>query len=132
MLEVSALAGQESAAAGGRPSAARNNLRHYRFLLRSPEARNASARFRSNATAGTWHGQPETGIFTGVKPEFGDLAVHEDNGVVKGSFYARFRLPSGKKADPTVRFDFSGPATAERVQRFPLQTCYRCQKATSN
>jgi hypothetical protein len=71
--------------------------------------------------SGTWT-FPETGSFTGPKPEFADLAVHEEKGLVKGSFYARFRLPSGKKGDPTVRFDFSGPVTAEHVQRFALKT----------
>ncbi len=120
MLEVSALAGQEAHAWAA-----------YYQQLAQLAALSVPAAAPKPATpapvdplsryTGTWS-FPETGIFTGVKPEFGDLAVHEDNGVVKGSFYARFRLPSGKKADPTVRFDFSGPATAERVQRFPLQT----------
>ena len=64
----------------------------------------------------------ENGAFTGIQPEFADLAVHDDDGVVKGSFYARFRLPSGEKGDPTVRFDFSGLMTSEQTQHFALQT----------
>jgi hypothetical protein len=69
---------------------------------------------------GTWSFPPTSSAFTGVKPEFVDLAVHQENGQVTGSFYGRF-VTAGK-SDPVLRFDFSGPLTPTRIQRFDLET----------
>ena len=42
--------------------------------------------------------------------------------VISGTLYVKFRLPTGFQADPLLRFDFSGPIQATRVQTFPLVT----------
>lgn len=71
---------------------------------------------------GTWSFPDTNGIFSGVKPEFVDLAVHEENGQLKGAFYGRFTIPAGAKTDPVLRFDFSGPLSSARVQTLSLET----------
>jgi hypothetical protein len=71
---------------------------------------------------GTWSFPAATGIFTGAKPEFVDLAVHEEGGQLNGSFYGRFTLPPGAKTDPVLRFDFSGALSAARTQSLTLET----------
>jgi hypothetical protein len=71
---------------------------------------------------GTWSFPATAGVFTGIKPEFVDLAVHEENGQLKGSFYGRFTLPPGSKNDPVLRFDMSGPVTSSRIQKLTLET----------
>jgi hypothetical protein len=72
--------------------------------------------------SGTWSFPATAGLFTGTKPEFVDLAVHEENGQWKGSFYGRFTLPPGSKNDPVLRFDMSGPVTSSRTQQLKLET----------
>jgi hypothetical protein len=69
---------------------------------------------------GTWSFPISGGVFSGAKPEFIDLAVHDENGQLKGSFYGRFTAPPG--TDPVVRFDFSGPITSNRMQSLALTT----------
>src|SRR5262249_53000849 len=69
---------------------------------------------------GTWSFPASNGTFKGIKPEFVDLAVHEENGRAMGAFYARFTVAA--EADPIVRFDFSGPVVPAKTQRFPLET----------
>ena len=71
---------------------------------------------------GTWSFPATAGLFTGAKPEFVDLAVHEENGELKGSFYGRFTLPPGNKNDPVLRFDMHGPLTSMRTQKLTLET----------
>jgi hypothetical protein len=71
---------------------------------------------------GTWSFPPIAGLFTGTKPEFVDLAVHEEGGQLKGSFYGRFTLPPGSKDDPVLRFDMSGTLTSSRTQKLTLET----------
>jgi hypothetical protein len=71
---------------------------------------------------GTWSFSSAEGIYSGAKPEFVDLAVHEEDGQLKGSFYGRFTVTPGGKLDPVVRFDFSGPITATRTQSLQLET----------
>jgi hypothetical protein len=60
--------------------------------------------------------------FSGLEPEFVDVAVHEENGHASGTLYARFKLPPGSKDDPVLRFSFSGDLTASRTQSFALET----------
>jgi hypothetical protein len=48
--------------------------------------------------------------------------VREANRVVSGTLSARFILPRGSPDEPLLRFDFSGPLTAARIQRFVLET----------
>jgi hypothetical protein len=71
---------------------------------------------------GTWSFPAVAGLFSGPKPEFVDLAVHEDNGQLKGSFYGRFTLPPGSRNDPVLRFDMIGPITSSRTQKLNLET----------
>lgn len=71
---------------------------------------------------GTWSFPISGGVFSGAKPEFIDLAVHEEAGQLKGSFYGRFTLAQGAKLDPVLRFDFSGPISSARTQSLKLQT----------
>jgi hypothetical protein len=60
--------------------------------------------------------------FFGSEPEILDLAVHEENGHAKGTFYARFKVARGSSNDPVLRFDFSGDFTPNRIQSFKLET----------
>jgi hypothetical protein len=71
---------------------------------------------------GTWSFPAIGGLFSGPKPEFVDLAVHEENGQLKGSFYGRFTLPPGSRNDPVLRFDMIGPVTSSRTQKLTLET----------
>lgn len=71
---------------------------------------------------GTWSFPATAGLFSGPKPEFVDVAVHEDNGQLKGSFYGRFSLPPGSRNDPVLRFDMIGPITSSRTQKLNLET----------
>ncbi len=71
---------------------------------------------------GTWSFPATAGLFSGPKPEFVDVAVHEDDGQLKGSFYGRFSLPPGSKSDPVLRFDMIGPITSSRTQKLTLET----------
>jgi hypothetical protein len=71
---------------------------------------------------GTWSFPATAGLFSGPKPEFVDVAVHEDNGQLKGSFYGRFSLPPGSRNDPVLRFDMIGPITSSRTQKLSLET----------
>jgi len=70
---------------------------------------------------GTWSFPPK-GVFSGARPEFVDLAVHEEDGQLKGSFYGRFTVVPQSKTDPLLRFDFSGPLGANRTQSLKLET----------
>ena len=49
------------------------------------------------------------------------MDVQEQNGHVKGTLEARFKLPSARN-DPTVRFSFEGDLGATATQKFPLVT----------
>jgi hypothetical protein len=69
---------------------------------------------------GTWSFPISGGVFAGAKPEFIDLAVHEEGGQWKGSFYGRFTVAPG--VDPVLRFDFSGAVSSNRTQSLKLQT----------
>jgi hypothetical protein len=71
---------------------------------------------------GAWTYSTVEGMFHGAEPEFAELVVHEQNGRATGTFYARFKLPSGSTGDPQVRFEFSGSFRATRNQTFPLET----------
>ena len=71
---------------------------------------------------GTWSFPAPAGVFSGAKPEFVDLAVHEEEGQLKGSFYGRFTVPPGGKVDPLLRFDFSGALSSARTQSLQLET----------
>jgi hypothetical protein len=70
---------------------------------------------------GIWSYQPG-GLFHGPEPEIVDVVVHEENGRATGTFYARFKLPSGSTGDPVLRFNFSGDFRPTRNQTFALET----------
>ncbi len=65
---------------------------------------------------------PIKGLYHGAEPEFIDVLVHEDNGHVKGTAFARFKLPPGNTGDPVLRFDFAGDFQPTRNQVFNLVT----------
>ncbi|MBZ5602784.1 MAG: hypothetical protein LAO79_10805 [Acidobacteriia bacterium] len=65
---------------------------------------------------------PTGGLFHGTAPEFLDLVVHESNGHVDGTLFARFKVAPGGKDDPVLRFDFAGDLKNTRNQVFPLET----------
>ena len=65
---------------------------------------------------------PVKGLYHGAEPEFIDVLVHEENGHVKGTAFARFKLPPGNTGDPVLRFDFSGDFQSKRNQVFDLVT----------
>jgi hypothetical protein len=65
---------------------------------------------------------PSGGLFHGPEPEFVDLVVHEENGRASGTLFGRFKLPTGSKDDPVLRFDFSGDFRNTRNQSFTLET----------
>jgi len=71
---------------------------------------------------GAWSFTPPGSMFFGPQPEFVDVVIHEENGEITGSLYARFKLPSGSNDDPVVRFDFHGALKSARNQSFPLLT----------
>lgn len=70
---------------------------------------------------GAWT-YPAKGLYHGAEPEFIDVLVHEENGHVKGTAFARFKLPAGNTGDPVLRFDFFGDFQAKRNQVFDLVT----------
>jgi hypothetical protein len=70
---------------------------------------------------GGWTYPIVNGIFHGPQPESVDLDIQEQNGHVKGTLEARFKLPPGRN-DPTVRFSFEGDLGATATQKFPLVT----------
>jgi len=69
---------------------------------------------------GGWTFPMTNGLFHGLRPEFVDLVVHEENGHADGTLYARFRVPPGSAADPVVRFDFQGDFSPSMSQRFSI------------
>jgi len=71
---------------------------------------------------GAWTYPVRNTLFHGAEPEFVDLVVHEENGQVTGTLYARFKLPSGSSGDPILRFDFTGSFQNGRSQSFSLET----------
>lgn len=71
---------------------------------------------------GAWTYPTVNGIFHGAEPEFVDLVVHEENGHVYGTLFARFKLPPGDATDPLVRFDFQGDFGRTETQKFSLVT----------
>jgi hypothetical protein len=71
---------------------------------------------------GAWTFPQTNGLFHGATPELVDVLVHEENGHVTGTAFARFKLPPGSSGDPVVRFDFSGDFQPTRNQVFNLVT----------
>jgi hypothetical protein len=71
---------------------------------------------------GAWTFPQANGLYHGPQPEFIDVLVHEENGHVKGTAFARFKLPPGSTGDPVLRFDFSGDFQPGRNQVFNLVT----------
>ncbi len=71
---------------------------------------------------GAWTFPPSNGLYHGAQPEFVDVLVLEENGHVKGTAFARFKLPAGSIGDPVLRFDFSGDFQSTRRQSFNLVT----------
>ncbi|MEQ1947145.1 MAG: hypothetical protein ABL995_08140 [Bryobacteraceae bacterium] len=69
---------------------------------------------------GAWTFMRPASIFLGLEPEFVDLVVHEEQGQITGTLYARFKAPAG--TDPLIRFDFTGSLKASRNQSFALVT----------
>jgi hypothetical protein len=71
---------------------------------------------------GAWTYPPTNGLYHGAQPEFLDVLVNEENGDIKGTLVARFKLPAGSTGDAVLRFDFSGKLQATRNQVFNLVT----------
>ena len=71
---------------------------------------------------GAWTFPQTNGLYHGAQPEFIDVLVHEENGRVTGSAFARFKLPPGSTSDPVLRFDFTGEFQPSRRQVFNLVT----------
>jgi hypothetical protein len=71
---------------------------------------------------GAWTFPQTNGLYHGPQPEFIDVLVHEEDGHVKGSAFARFKLPPGSTGDPVLRFDFTGDFQPTRNQVFNLVT----------
>ncbi|HEV2200364.1 MAG TPA: hypothetical protein VGR73_11145 [Bryobacteraceae bacterium] len=69
---------------------------------------------------GSWSFLAGVSTYHGLPPVTFDVFVREEGGQIFGTVNARFIV--GGKADPAVRFDFSGPLKAVRYQAFPLQT----------
>ncbi|MEQ1885339.1 MAG: hypothetical protein ABL967_09780 [Bryobacteraceae bacterium] len=69
---------------------------------------------------GAWTFMRPASVFLGMEPEFVDLVVHEEQGQITGTLYARFKTAAG--TDPLIRFDFTGSLRATRNQTFPLLT----------
>lgn len=68
---------------------------------------------------GAWTYAKPSSIFLGAEPVFVDLVVHEEDGELSGTLYARFKVESG---DPLIRFDFKGAIKPSRNQSFTLLT----------
>ncbi len=74
---------------------------------------------------GSWTFLPGVSTYHGLAPVAFDVVVREQDGQMIGTVNARF-IVSGK-ADPNVRFDFSGPMQAARFQSFPVKTAEGAQ-----
>jgi hypothetical protein len=85
----------------------------------SPAPRTTVAGLPLVRYTGAWVFPGSNGLYHGAQPEFIDLVVHEENGSVTGTLFARFKVASG---DPVLRFDFSGQLKNSRVQSFNLET----------
>ena len=70
---------------------------------------------------GSWTYPVVNGIFHGPQPQSIDLDVQEQNGHVKGTLDARFKVPQGRN-DPVVRLSFEGDLAATYTQKFRLVT----------
>lgn len=70
---------------------------------------------------GSWTYPVVNGIFHGAQPESVDLDVQEQNGHVKGTLDARFKVPQGRN-DPVVRLSFEGDLASTFTQKFTLAT----------
>ena len=69
---------------------------------------------------GSWEFLKGISTYKGLPPFTFDMAVQFDNGEMTGTVSATFDvLP---KADPSVKFTFSGPMQPGREQSFPLET----------
>jgi hypothetical protein len=71
---------------------------------------------------GAWTYPQTNALYHGAQPEFVDVVVHEENGHVTGTAFARFKLPPASTGDPVLRFDFSGDLQPTRNQVFNLVT----------
>jgi hypothetical protein len=71
---------------------------------------------------GAWTYPQTNPLYHGSQPEFVDVVVHEENGHVTGTAFARFKLPPASAGDPVLRFDFSGDLQPTRNQVFNLVT----------
>ena len=71
---------------------------------------------------GSWTYPATGGQFHGAQPESIDLQVDEENGQLKGTLTARFKLPRGSTGEPVLNFDFSGALQPTRNQMFNLTT----------
>ncbi len=82
----------------------------------------SSAAADTDRYLGGWTYPTANPVFFGEEPEFVDLIVREENGVVTGSLYARFKTPPGSTRNPVLRFDFSGKPSNTKTQTFDLVT----------
>lgn len=71
---------------------------------------------------GAWTWPQSNGLYHGAQPEFIDVVVHDENGHLTGTAFARFKLPPGSTGDPVLRFDFSGDLQPTRNQVLSLVT----------
>lgn len=71
---------------------------------------------------GGWTYPITNGLFFGREPDFVDLIVRQQNGMITGTLYARFKTPPGAPRDPMLHFDFSGKPSNSKTQVFDLVT----------
>jgi hypothetical protein len=70
---------------------------------------------------GSWTYPVVNGVFHGQQPVSVELEVQEQNGRVKGTLDARFKVLQGR-TDPVLRFSFEGTLGANLDQNFTLTT----------
>jgi hypothetical protein len=69
---------------------------------------------------GAWQFLPGVSTYHGLPPLSFDMVVKAEGGQITGTVSATYDI--GTRADPGVRFTFSGPLQAGRNQAFSLQT----------
>jgi hypothetical protein len=87
----------------------------------APAARNV-APIPLSRYLGSWMYGTGGAHYHGVEPLSVQMELRAENGRVRGTLFARFRLLPGGPTDPLVRFSFEGPFEDSRTQKFTIIT----------